>query len=267
MKNVIIVWRELLANRERIFRLARYEQRAKNSGTILGRLWDFLTPVLQICVYWFVFSVGLRMKTVQGDTPYAVWMMTGMIPWFCLSGSMQSSATAITSASSVIRNLNIPMTIIPAKNVTMHLMEHLWTVAFLLFVLVVSGVKISLYWLQTVYFFACMVIFLIAFSLFASAVGTAVKDFGRILSPLIRLLFYLSSVIMSLDGMSHELQTLLKINPLTYIVMGYRNSLLYEIGFWEMHWHSLCFWVVTAALMVVGCTLHMRTRERFVDML
>ena len=116
MKNVITVWKELLANRERIFRLARYEQRAKNSGTILGRLWEFLTPVLQICVYWFVFSVGLRMKTVQGDTPYAVWMMTGMIPWFCLSGAMLSSATAITSASNVIRNLNIPMTIIPAKN-------------------------------------------------------------------------------------------------------------------------------------------------------
>ena len=33
MKNVITVWKELLANRERIFRLARYEQRAKNSGT------------------------------------------------------------------------------------------------------------------------------------------------------------------------------------------------------------------------------------------
>lgn len=267
MKNVITVWKELLANRERIFRLARYEQRAKNSGTILGRLWEFLTPVLQICVYWFVFSVGLRMKTVQGDTPYAVWMMTGMIPWFCLSGAMLSSATAITSASNVIRNLNIPMTIIPAKSIVMHLMEHMWTLGFLLFVLIVSGIQVTLYWLQILYFFFCMVIFMVAFSLFSSSVGTAVKDFGRILSPLIRLLFYLSSVIMSLDGMSPFLQKLLKINPITYIVMGYRNSLLYQVGVWEMGWHSLCFWLVTLVLMFLGCTLHMRTRERFVDML
>lgn len=267
MKNMITVWKELYANRVRIFRLARYEQRAKNSGTILGKLWEFLTPVLQICVYWFVFSVGLRMKTVQGDTPYAVWMMTGMIPWFCISGAMLTSATAITNSANVIRNLNIPMTIIPAKFVVMHLMEHLWTVGFLLFVLVVSGIQVSLYWLQIVYFFACMVIFLMAFSLFSSAVGAVVKDFGRILSPMIRLVFYLSSVIMSLDGMSPTLQRLLKINPVTYIVMGYRNSLLYNVGVWEMGYHSLCFWSVTLVLMFLGCTLHMRTRERFVDML
>lgn len=267
MKNVIKVWREMWQNKERIFRLARYEQRAKNAGTILGRLWDFLTPVLQICVYWFVFSVGLRMKESQGGIPYAVWMMTGMMPWFCLSGAMQSSSTAITSSANVIRNLNIPMTIIPAKTVLLQLMEHLWTLAFLIFVLVVSGIPVTLYWLQTLYFFFCMVIFLMAFALAASAIGTVVKDFPRILSPLIRLLFYVSSVILSLDGLSPQIQTLLKINPLTYIVMGYRNSLLYNVGVWEMPWHTLCFWVVTGILMVIGCTLHLRTRERFVDML
>ena len=194
-------------------------------------------------------------------------MMPGMVPWICVSGSMLTSATAITSANNIIRNLNIPMTIIPAKSVVMHLMEHLWTVGFLLFVLVVSGVQVTLYWLQLLYFFACIGVFMIAFSLFASSVGTAVKDFGRILSPMIRLVFYLSSVIMSLDGMSPALQKLLKINPITYIVMGYRNSLIYNIGIWEMGWHSLCFWVVTLVLMFLGCTLHMRTRERFVDML
>lgn len=267
MKNLITVWKELLANRERIFRLARYEQRAKNSGTILGRLWDFLTPVLQICVYWFVFSVGMNMRTVEGDTPYAVWMMTGMIPWFCLSGAMQSSANAITSSHMVIKNLHIPMTIIPAKGIVLHLMEHLWTMAFLIFVLLVSGVQVTAYWLQTVYFFLCMVVFLMAFSLASSAIGAVIKDFPRILSPLIRLLFYVSSVILSLEGMSPRMQTLLKINPLTYIIMGYRNSLLYGVGFWEMHWHSLCFWVVTIVLMFIGCTLHVRTRERFVDLL
>ena len=267
MKNFVYVCRELLENRERILRLARYEQRAKNSGTILGRMWDFLTPVLQICVYWFVFSVGMKMRTMDGETPYAVWMMTGMMPWFCLSAAMQASANAINSAHMVVKNLHIPLTIIPAKTVVIHLTEHLWTMGFLVFVLLVSGVQVTVYWLQTIYFFLCMVIFLMAFALAASAVGAVVKDFSRLLAPIIRLLFYVSSVILSLDGMSPKMQTLLKINPLTYIIMGYRNSLLYGVGFWEMRWHSLCFWVVTLLLLLIGCTLHMRTRERYVDLL
>ncbi|MEG0494150.1 MAG: ABC transporter permease [Clostridia bacterium] len=267
MKSFLAVWREIIANRVRIVRLARYEQRAKNSGTILGRLWDFLTPVLQICVYWFVFSVGLRITTMEGNIPYAVWMMTGLIPWFCISGAMQSSASAISASSSIIRNLNIPMSIIPVKDVISHLMEHLWTLAFLIFVLFVSGIQPSWYMLQIVYYFFCMVVFLIAFALFASSIGIVIKDFGRFLSPIIRLMFYLSSAIMSLDGLSPNMRVLLKINPITYIIMGYRNALLYNVGIWDTLRHGTCFWVITLALLFIGCSLHMRTRERFVDLL
>ncbi|MEG0271371.1 MAG: ABC transporter permease, partial [Clostridia bacterium] len=116
-------------------------------------------------------------------------------------------------------------------------------------------------------YFFCMVVFLIAFALFASSIGIVIKYFGLFLSPIIRLMFYLSSAIMSLDGLSPNMRVLLKINPITYIIMGYRNALLYNVGIWDTLRHGTCFWVITLALLFIGCSLHMRTRERFVDLL
>jgi len=266
LHSLIVILKEIWDNKARIFRLSRYEQRARNSETVLGKLWDVLTPVLQICVYWFVFSVGLNMRKVD-DIPYAVWMICGMIPWFTISSGMMTTSTSISSNTSIIRNLNIPLSIIPTKTVVTVLTEQIWMLAFLLVVMLVSGIAPSLYWLQMIYYFGCMVVFLIAFALLASSIGAVLKDFPRFLSPIIRLLFYLSSAIMSLDGYPQRIQTLLKINPATYVIMGYRNSLLYHVGIWETLRHGACFWVVTLLLLWLGCALHMRTRKTFVDIL
>ena len=47
-------------NRKRMVRLANYELKAQNNGTVFGFLWNFFNPALQIAVYWFVFAIGLK---------------------------------------------------------------------------------------------------------------------------------------------------------------------------------------------------------------
>ena len=54
VKTVII---ENWSNRKRLLRLADYELKAQNNGTVFGFLWNFLNPALQIAVYWFVFEI------------------------------------------------------------------------------------------------------------------------------------------------------------------------------------------------------------------
>lgn len=161
-------------NAERIIRLARYERKAKNNGTILGQVWDFLTPLLQIAVYWFVFSIGLRINRMKGGIPYSIWMTCGIIPWFCISGTMTRSSGVLSSASKVIKNVNIPLTVIPARCVVTNLMDQLWMLVLLFASILFSGIAPTWHMLEIVYYFACMVIFLLAFTLFSSAIGLVV---------------------------------------------------------------------------------------------
>ena len=266
-ESILKVYREICGNILRIIRLALYERRAKDNDMILGRLWGFISPALQIAVYWFVFSVGLRMNSMQGGIPYSVWMVTGIIAWFTLSSTMQQSTVSILGAAQILRSINIPMAIIPAKTVVINLIDHVWMVLFAMVMAVVNGIMPSVYWLEIIYYLFAMTVFLLAFALCASSIGTVVKDFSMILSPIIRVLMYVSYAIMDLSGLSPRIQMILKINPLTYIIIGYRNALLYHVGFWETPYHTACFWVVTLLLLVLGCRLHTGMREKFVDLL
>lgn len=55
----------------------------------------------------------------------------------------------------------------------------------------------------------------------------------------------------------------LKINPLYYIVQGYRESYLGGAWFWE-HWqYSLYFWGVTIVLLLIGSTVFRRLKPHF----
>lgn len=69
-----------------------------------------------------------------------------------------------------------------------------------------------------------------------------------------RLLFYVSSVVWAIDGLSPGLQRVMRLNPLVYIIEGYRKCLLYGEGFWSSPGQGAYFWLAALALLAAGCT-------------
>ena len=114
MKATLTVLREILTHLPRTIRLALYENRSRRSQLLLGRVWDFLNPLFQILIYWFVFSVGLKTETRNGF-PYAIWLMCGMMPWLAMNASSVNAANAIQANAHVLKNVSITVTIMPMK--------------------------------------------------------------------------------------------------------------------------------------------------------
>ena len=133
---------EIIQNLRRTVRLTLYENRSRRSGMLLGRWWDLLSPLLQILIYWFVFSVGLGTQEKNGF-PYHLWLMCGMMPWLALNSAILGASASIQQAASIIRNVRIPLSIIPMKAVVRAYYEHLWTMAILLIALLLGGVALS----------------------------------------------------------------------------------------------------------------------------
>lgn len=267
MKAVRTVVRELYENRARLFRLAVYENKAQNGGTVLGALWNFLNPGLQIFVYWFVFSVGLRVLPDKGEYSYAVWMIAGMLPWMTLNSAMTSGTSSIHRAAGIVKNMKMPLSLVPAKSVIAAALNHGYMLMILIPVLVINKVHVNMYFLQLVYYMICALYFLVGFSLLTSAIDAVFKDFQNFLSPTIRLLFYISSVIWPLDSLDERIQVLLHLNPLTYIIEGYRGSLLYSTGFWTAETYTIMFWTISTMIFASGCYMHVKLRERFIDLI
>ena len=56
-------------------------------------------------------------------------------------------------------------------------------------------------------------------------------------------------------------------NPLYYIVAGYRDSMLTGAGFWMRPTLGIYFWVVTLVIFFVGLSFFRKLRPHFSDVL
>ncbi|MGL4790280.1 MAG: ABC transporter permease [Anaerotignaceae bacterium] len=266
-KNLKTVLEENLKNRYRLIRMANYELRSQYKGTMLGFLWNFLSPALQILVYWFVFAIGLNSSPPRGGYPYIIWMIVGIIPWFYISTALMGTLVSIHAYSSILKRMYIPLSIVPVKSVLSALIGHFWAMLVVLLIILFSGYSFSIYAIQTFYFTFCSFMILVGYALFASAITVIFKDFQKIMSSVIRLLFYMTPVVWVQDNLPLKLQFLLKLNPFSYIINGYRDSLLYGIGL-DAHWkQGVYFWCFTIVLFVVGCNVHMKFRKQFMDLI
>ena len=247
-------------------RLAIYENKAKVSGMVFSRAWNILNPVLQILVYWIVFDVGLK-TGARGNIPYVIWLTVGLLPWMAINQAMTSSANAVFHDASTIKNIAIPLSVIPIKSVVGAWLEHFYSLIVIFAVLVLGRIPFSWHMLEVVYYYAAGFCFLAAFSLITSSIAVVFKDFQRILQSIIRLLFYLSNVVWQPSADSGKLTMLLKLNPLSYLIDGYRNCLVYQTGLWENVPQLCYFWAVTLVLFLLGAALHMKLRDGFIDMI
>ncbi|PHV70163.1 hypothetical protein CS063_11845 [Sporanaerobium hydrogeniformans] len=267
LENIRIVFKENYNNRHRLFRLANYELRSQNSGTMFGFLWNFLNPALQIFVFWFVFAIGLRTSPPQGGYPYIIWMIVGIIPWFYISTALTTTGNSIYAFSGVLKRMPIPLSIVPVKSVLSALIGHLWAMLVVIGIIFCSGYTISGYWWQTFYYMLCSFAILVAYSLMASAIVVIFRDFQKIMNSIIRLLFYITPVVWVQEKLPDNLIFILKLNPFAYIIDGYRDSLLYGRGL-MWHWkQGVFFWVITIVIFIIGCNIHMKFRKQFIDLI
>ncbi len=266
MKGVISVLQEIITHLPRTVRLALYEEKSRHSQMMLGRIWDFLNPLFQILIYWFVFSVGLKAEA-RGGYPYSIWLMCGMMPWLAMNASCTGAANSIQANANVLRNVAIPVTIMPVKAIAKAYYEHLWTMAILIVTLMCTGTYPAWHWLQLPYYLLASWCFLIGFSLITSSLSAVWRDFYEFLNPIMRLMFYVSSVVWPMENLPENLQFIMFLNPFAYVVEGYRASLLYGEGLLMTWQQGLYFWGLTAVLIIIGCRLHLRLRRRFIDQL
>ena len=64
-----------------------------------------------------------------------------------------------------------------------------------------------------------------------------------------------------------EYKWIIKLNPMTYIVEGYRNAVYGDEWFFEHFYSSTYFWIVVVALFCIGSVIFKKTKPQFADVL
>ncbi|MFB6498744.1 ABC transporter permease [Bacillus haynesii] len=275
MNALMKILKEQVTSFPLILRLAAYETKSKYQMNYLGVLWQFLNPLIQMLAYWFVFGIGIRksseMVTGIGEVPFIIWMLAGLIPWFFISPTILDGSNSVYKRINMVAKMNFPISSLPSVAIVANLFSYFVMMAIYVIVLLAFGIYPNLQWLEYIYYLFCMIVFMFAFSLFNSTISVLVRDYQFLLQSVTRLLFFLLPIFWDIStqlGDKHPaLLNVIKLNPLFYIIDGFRNSFLGGSWFFEDATYMLYFWAFTLLLLTVGAVLHMKFRDRFVDFL
>jgi teichoic acid transport system permease protein len=253
-----IIWRS------QIFKFAKSDIIKTYSGAALGWAWMIIKPTVTIFVFWFAFSVGLRVKDVAGDYPFVLWLVVGYIPWFFMSDMLTGGANALRKYSYLVTKVKFPVSTIPTFIGLSQFAIHIILMFIVILIYVLAGKYPDVYMLQLPIYMLLMLFSFIVWAQFASLLAAISKDFLNLVKSLTLAVFWMSGIMWDINNIDDMglpwLKTALLFNPVTFVATGYRNCFIYKRWIWEDPLSFLCFLVTV----IVFCVLSVWAYKKLV---
>lgn len=260
-------------SRKLIARLSVNDFKTKFAGSYLGIIWAFVQPVITILVYWFVFEKGMKPAAIRDaagtEVPYVLWLIAGMVPWFFFSDALSGGTRALLDYSYLVKKVVFKIDILPIIKIVSAVFVHLFFLAFAVLLYTLYGYYPDVYTLQVLYYSICLFVLVMGISYLTSAVVVFFRDLNQVINIVLQVGVWVTPIMWNIDTMdiSPVLKNLLKLNPLYYIVQGYRDAFIGKVAFFERWELTIYFWVVTIVFVVLGTHVFKKLRMHFADVL
>jgi lipopolysaccharide transport system permease protein/teichoic acid transport system permease protein len=259
--------RDIIQNKSVIVDLAKRDLKVQHAGALLGPVWIYLQPLLFTLVIYIVFTIGFRSRPLSDSVPHSVWLLSGMVSWLFFSSYLSVCAGLVTQYSFLVKKIDFNLSILPIVKVLSGLPPHLTFVVIAIGLAAFNGIYPSLYTFQLTYYFSAMCILVMSVGWLTSSINLFIPDVAKIVQLIVQFGFWLTPVFWDVSQVPEKYHWIINANPMFYVVNGYRDSIIYNIGFWEHPEETLYFWSVTLVLCLLGARVYSRLRPHFAEVI
>lgn len=264
------VWRplwELPGRFELILSLARREWMARYKGSALGLVWAFLTPVVMIAIFTFIFAgiFGARFGASSSSWDYAIHLFCGLLPWTMFQEAVLQSSTTIVSHANLVKRVVFPLETLPIAQTLSALGNQLFgTVALLIAILIIrQQLSISIVWLPVL--LIPQLLFTLGAAWLIASLGVFLRDITQGISLFMMAWMFLTPIIYPESIVPPQYRPFIDLNPFTPLVRNYRRVLLEGAA---PDWSGLAYFTIVALVsFVFGYWWFARTRKNFADVI
>lgn len=218
---------ELYQYRELLKTSIKKEIRGKYKASFLGVLWSFINPLLQVLVYAIVFPYMMR---DTGDD-YIIYLVTGILPWTFFQTVINECVISVKKNSGIIKKVYFPRVILPLSSAISGLINFFISCLIILFFCLIFKVGFSWHFLYAIPLAIIECVLALGIGLALGAVDAYVQDLEYIVNFILMMAFYGSPIVyqMSLFESNTLFLKIIQLNPMTKIIMGYRDAFLYHV--------------------------------------
>ena len=241
--------------------------KARYTGSLFGPLWMIATPLYQMLLYTFLFSVILKVRfdTGAGTSSFVVYLLAGLIPWIFFSEATLRGASVFIDNAHIIKKVKFPLEVCVASVILSSMSTFFIYLFFYLAALIFFGL-LQFHTAPLIIFpliIQVLLIFGLSFGL--GSIAVFFRDINQAIGMILNILFFLMPIVYPSTAIPQGLRWIFDINPFYFIVEMYRSFLiqgkipgmfpvLYPLIF------SLC-------IFFAGYYIFHKTRDAFKDVL
>lgn len=217
----------ILAKKDLIKYITLTELKANFKGTALGFLWMLLDPFMLMLVYGFLVVVIFQ----RGGPQFAVLLFSALISWNWFSKAINNSIKTFNSNGKLIQSISVPLAVFPISKVLIGFITFLASLVAIIPMLFYfdATINLNILWLPVI--IIGQLIFTLGLSLIFAIAGMYFRDLSNIMQFVLKLMFYFSPALYSLDAMPAKFAPIKPyyemINPFVSLFESYKNVLVH----------------------------------------
>lgn len=262
---------ELFQSRHLIWKLAKNDFKKRYAGSYLGIVWALVQPVITVLMYWLVFDVimsGAGMAMRGGtEIPFVLFLTSGLVPWFYFNEAWTNGTLAMLEYNYLVKKVVFKISILPIIKVIGATFTHVFFVCVMLVIAACYGYYPSIYMLQIPYYSFCTFVLVLALSYTTCALVVFMRDISQIINIVLQIGMWATPIMWDFGAISPTWAKLLKLNPMVYIVNGYRDAVYGHSWFFEDFFSTMYFWIITVVLFGLGAVVFKKLKVHFADIL
>ena len=255
------IFKDLYNYRELLKTSVKKDIGGKYKHSFLGVLWSFINPLLQILVYALIFP--LVMKNGGSYKDYTVFMVCGLIPWAYFTTVINRASFIMIENGNILKKVYFPRSILPLSLVTSETINFLVSCIIILAFIVIKGFGISKFILFFPLVLLIQYVLLLGIALIFSAITVYMRDIQHFIGVVLQLLFYATPIVYSIDTIPENFRWILKWNPMTYIIEGYR-AIFYNQTMPDLKSLGI-LGIISIIILIVGYLLFNKLQKRFAE--
>jgi lipopolysaccharide transport system permease protein len=251
-----------------ILQLCRREIAARYRGSVLGLAWSFITPLLMLAVYTFVFSTVFKARwdvSVDNKVEFALVLFAGLIVFGIFSECLSRAPSLLLENPSYIKRIIFPLESLAWVTLLSSLFNAIISVAILAvgFLLVSGMPPLTIFWLPVV--LLPMSLMLLGLVWILASLGIYVRDVSQLVAIILPVFMFASPLFYPLSALPAMARHVLALSPLAFTMEQVRGVALF--GAQPNLLGLAIFSVVGAAVAWLGLVWFLFTKRGFADVL
>ena len=255
------VFKNIYNYRELLKTNVKKEIRGRYKNSVLGVMWSFLNPLLQLAVYAVIFGALLA----GGDNTYHIYICVALIPWTYFTTAITQSAYTIIGNADIIKKVYFPREILPISVVTSGAVNFVISTAIILAFVLISGLGISKYIILYPVILFIQYVLLLGIGFIISSITVYFRDLEHIIGIILMVAFYGTPIVYKIEQLPENLQLLMQLNPMTHLINAYRDIFYYQ-QMPNIKALAILFGI-SVVLLVVGYAIFKKLQKGFAEQL